>query len=404
MSIADAAHAYQQGTKGALDSCSPLEGLNNPMSNLAEFIRDNTEPILVEWETFARALPMAAAMDIAALRDHAKEMLTVIARDLDTPQTVSEQADKSKGKSDADEIGAPSTAAQEHGAARAESGFTVGQMLSELRALRASVIRLWTKQHREIVVADLEDVIRFNEAIDQAIAESITQYSDDIGHAKERFLAMLGHDLRTPLGAILMSASFMLETGELTEPHLTLVTRIARGARRMNHMVADLLNFTQTSFGAGIPIVRAEVDVPKMVHDVVAEIAALYPKSTVKVETSGRLHGQWDCARLTQALTNLIGNAVQHGAKDAPIRVAAFGAADEITIAVHNEGPVIPAEQVPTMFQAGSRSAATGAGDDHLGLGLYIADKIVLAHGGSIDVRSTKVDGTTFTIHLPRSV
>ncbi|MEO6877130.1 MAG: histidine kinase dimerization/phospho-acceptor domain-containing protein, partial [Gemmatimonadaceae bacterium] len=213
------------------------------MSNLARFIRDNTEPILAEWETFARAVPMAASMDIATLRDHAKEMLTVIARDLDTPETGPEQAAKSKGKSDARETGVPSTAAQEHGAARAESGFTVAQMLSELRALRASVIRLWTKQHRDIAVTDLEDMIRFNEAIDQTIAESITQYSDDIGHAKERFLAILGHDLRTPLGAILMSASFMLETSELAEPHLTLVKRIARGARRMNHMVADLLNF-----------------------------------------------------------------------------------------------------------------------------------------------------------------
>ncbi|CAN5367652.1 sensor histidine kinase [soil metagenome] len=374
------------------------------MSNLAKFIRDNTEPILAEWEKFARALPMAASMDIVALRDHAKEMLTVIARDLDTPQTGPEQTDKAEGKSDADKTGPPSTAAQEHGAARAESGFTVAQMLSELRALRASVIRLWTKQQRDIAVADLEDVIRFNEAIDQAIAESITQFSDDIGHAKERFLAILGHDLRTPLGAILMSASFMLDTGELAEPHLTLVTRIARGARRMNHMVGDLLNFTQTRFGEGIPIVRAEMDVPKMVHDVVGEIAALYPMATVKVETSGDLRGQWDCTRLTQALTNLIGNAVQHGAKDRPIKVAAFDAANEITITVQNEGPVIPEEQLPTIFQAGTHSASPGAGDDHLGLGLYIVDKIVLAHGGSIDVRSTKVEGTTFTVRLPRSV
>ncbi len=373
------------------------------MSNLAKFIRDNTEPILAEWETFARTLPLAAPMDIVALRDHAKEMLGVIARDLDTPQTGPQQTDKAKGNADAEETGPPSTAAQEHGAARAESGFTVAQMLSELRALRASVMRLWMKEQRDIAVADLEDVIRFNEAIDQAIAESITQYSDDIGHAKERFLGILGHDLRTPLGAILMSASLMLETGELAEPHLTLVTRIARGARRMNHMVADLLNFTQTSFGEGIPIVRAEMDMPKMVHDVVAEIAALYPKTTVKVETTGDLHGQWDCARLTQALTNLIGNAVQHGAKDAPIKVEAVGAADEITIAVQNEGPAIPDEQLLTIFQVGTHSASKGAGDDHLGLGLYIVEKIVLAHGGSIDVRSTNVDGTTFTVHLPRA-
>ncbi|MBA3889293.1 MAG: sensor histidine kinase [Gemmatimonadaceae bacterium] len=374
------------------------------MTSLSQFIRDNTEPILVEWEAFARALPVAGSMDIVALRDHAKEMLTCIASDLDTPQTGLEQAEKAKGKSDADESGTPNTAAQEHGGARAESGFTVSEMLSELRALRASVIRLWTKEQRTIGVADLEDVIRFNEAIDQAIAESITQYSDDIGYSKERFLAILGHDLRTPLGAILMSASFMLETGELAEPHLSLAKRIARGARRMNHMVADLLNFTQTTFGQGIPIVRAAMDVPRMIHDVVAEIVALYPAAKVEVDVTGDVRGQWDAARLTQALTNLVGNAVQHGAKGAPIQIAAVGMVDEVTIAVHNEGSVIPEAQLPSIFKAGRQSAATGASDDHLGLGLYIVDRIVVAHGGSIDVRSTSVDGTTFTVHLPRSV
>src|ERR1043165_7976317 len=103
------------------------------MPRLAQFIRAHAEEILTEWEIFARTLPMAESMDIAALRDHAKEMLGCIARDLETPQTAGEQTDKSEGKSDAREGGAPTTAAQEHGAARAESGFTIAQMLSELR-------------------------------------------------------------------------------------------------------------------------------------------------------------------------------------------------------------------------------------------------------------------------------
>ena len=375
------------------------------MAKLSHFIRDNTEQILVEWETFARGLPMAGSMDIAALRDHAKEMLGVIARDLEVPQTGGEQADKAKGKSDADERGPPTTAAQEHGAARAGSGFTVAQMLSELRALRASVIRLWTKQQREVAVGDLQDMTRFNEAIDQAIAESITQYSEDIGQSKERFLAILGHDLRTPLGAILMSASFMLETGDLAEPHLTLVSRIARSARRMNHMVGDLLDFTRTSFGDDIPIVREEMDARKMIDDVVAEVAASYPNSTLQIESSGDVRGHWDCHRLSQVLTNLIGNAVQHGADKSPIKVAARGATNEVVISVQNEGPVIPKDQVGQIFLAGTKAAPDGARDgQHLGLGLYIVDKIVAAHGGSIDVRSSKKQGTTFSVHLPRLV
>ncbi len=372
------------------------------MPRLHEFIRDHTEQIISEWETFARALPVPVPKDIGTLRDHATEMLKKIARDLEKPETEQEQTDKAKGKADASPTGAPSTPAQAHGASRAASGFTIAQMLSELRALRASVIRLWTKQLRDVNATDLRDMIRFNEAIDQAIAESVTQYTEAIGVSKDRFLAILGHDLRTPLGAILMSASFLLETGEFPEPQRTLVTRIASSARRMGQMVSDLLDFTNTQFGDGIPITRADMDVAQLVRDVVAEVASLYPKTAVQVELTGDLRGQWDGARLTQALTNLINNAVQHGAEDAPVHLAAQGTASEVTISVRNEGSVIPEERLGTLFQAGTQGASARAGDGHLGLGLYIVERIVAAHGGSIDVRSSQTERTTFTIHLPR--
>lgn len=377
------------------------------MPRLPDFIRDNTEPILSEWENFARSLPSGDTMDIAGLRDHAKAMLAVIARDLETPQTGAEQSDKSKGKSDTTEDSVD-TAAQEHGAGRAVSGFTIEQMVAEFRALRASVLRLWSKGQGEVCTADLEDMTRFNESIDQAIAESLTRYTSDLGQSKERFLAILGHDLRTPLGAIITSTKFMLdttgETGELGEPYLTLVTRIGSSAGRMNNMVADLLDFTRTRFGDSIPIVRAEMDVNKLVHDVAMEMCAMYPKSTIQVETSGELHGQWDADRLAQALTNLLGNAVQHGSDKSPIKVVACGDANEVLISVQNEGPVIPSEEFGEIFEAVKQARPGVVPDDHLGLGLYIVDKIVAAHDGSVDVVSTKAAGTTFTVHLPRTV
>ncbi|MDQ3995999.1 MAG: sensor histidine kinase [Gemmatimonadota bacterium] len=374
------------------------------MPRLSTFIRENTEEILAEWETFARSLPMGDSMDVVALRDHAKEMLGVIARDLDTPQTRRQQVDKSKGKRDAPERTAP-TAAQEHGAGRAESGFTVAQMVSEFRALRSSVMHLWTRKQAEVGITDIQDMIRFNEGIDQAIAESVTRHTHEIGQSKERFLAILGHDLRTPLSAIITSTRFMLDTDELREPYLTLVTRVASSARRMNQMVADLLEFTRTRFGDSIPIVRAETDVRKIVHDVVAEVAATYPSTTLQIETTGQLVGQWDPDRLTQALTNLVGNAVHHGSEGSPIKVAARGEPTEVVILVQNQGPVIPKKQLGQIFGAMKHVTDDGARDRrHLGLGLYIVDKIVAAHGGAIDVRSSKERGTTFTVHLPRSV
>jgi signal transduction histidine kinase len=372
---------------------------------LADFIATNSEPILAEWVAFAKTCgPAAKAMDVADLRDHALEMLKNITADLQTPQTAAEQAEKAKGNADSGES-EPDTAAEVHGAGRAESGFSVGEMVSEYRSLRASVIRLWTKANGRLDGTDLEDLNRFNEAIDQALAESVTRYSEDIDRSKDMFVAILGHDLRTPLGAVIMASQFMLETGELEEPYLTLTTRIARSARRMNNMVGDLLDFTRSRLGSGLPIVRREMDLAKEVSHAVEEMAAAHPDSVLQVKTSGDLRGDWDCARIGQLLSNLIGNAVQHGSAKTTISLAAQGEAEGVVLRVHNRGPAIPTADLEGIFspfkRLGSREAAAGASNS-LGLGLYIAERIVTAHGGTIDVRSSDDAGTSFTVHLPR--
>jgi signal transduction histidine kinase len=388
---------------------SPADAVPEPSApkaapRLSRFIRDNVEAILAEWESFARSLPGGGAMNVAALRDHAKEMLLVIAADLERPQSERAQGEKARGGHDASERG-DTTAAQEHGTGRAASGFTIGQMVAEFRALRASVTRLWLAAETGGARTELTDLIRFNEAIDQAIAESVSRFSQALANTQERFLAILSHDLRTPLGAIITSTRFMLDAGGLEEPHRTLVARASSSARRMNQMVLDLVEFTRTRLDDAIPIVRAEMDVRRLVHDVVLEIAASYPDSIVQMETGGNLSGAWDADRLAQALTNLVGNAVQHGAPGKPIRVSARGLAGEVTLSVHNEGPPIPAEQQSTIFQEGHRVGARPAAADrrHQGLGLYIVERIVAAHGGSVSLRSTAAEGTTFTIGLPRT-
>jgi signal transduction histidine kinase len=374
---------------------------------LADFILANREPILAEWEAFARTCaPASGTMDVAALRDHANAMLTVIARDLATPQTRRAQSEKSKGHAPAEEPAA-ATAAGEHGAGRAESGFTVEQMVAEYRALRASVIRLWTKASGELVAADVEDLTRFNEAIDQSLAESVSRYNQDVEQAKETFLAILGHDLRTPLGAIYSSARFMIETGELEEPHRTLTARIASSARRTVGMVGDLLDFTRSRLGGGIPVVRTEMNLGKVVHDVVDEISAAHPGRPIQVDTRGEQRGRWDAARLSQALGNLIGNAVQHGADGTTVAVDVRGEGEQVAIAVHNVGVVISPDQLDGIFnpmkaRESHRPASATGPTGSLGLGLYIAERIVSAHEGRIEVESTEARGTTFTVRLPR--
>lgn len=374
---------------------------------LSDFILQNREPILVEWEAFARSCtPASGPMNVAALRDHANAMLSAMAADLATPQGRFAQSEKAMGRAAAEHPGVRS-AAGEHGAGRAQSGFTVAKMVSEYRALRASVIRLWTAAEGSLDASNIEDLTRFNEAIDQALAESVVSFNQDVEQAKETFLAILGHDLRTPLAAIQTSANFMLEIGELEEPHRTLAARIGGSAKRSVTMVGDLLDFTRSHIGGGIPIERAETDMGKLVRDVVEEIAAANPGRAIRADTRVTERGWWDAARLSQALGNLIGNAVQHGAEGTTVSVDVQGTEDQVTIVVHNRGAVIPPDQLDGIFnpmrtRQARRPAAARGPTGSLGLGLYIAERIVRAHDGWIDVQSSEENGTAFTVHLPR--
>jgi signal transduction histidine kinase len=374
---------------------------------LVEFITAQREEILAEWETFARSLgTVSETMDILALRDHASQMLTVIATDLGTAQSDSQQHEKSVGNAPAGNGVHSSTPAEAHGADRAERGFSTDEMVSEFRALRASVIRLWTETRGELTNAEVLEMTRFNEAIDQALSESVSRYTEDLSQSKEMFIAILGHDLRTPLGAIITSSTFMLELDELGEPYRTLNARIASSSRRMDRMVGDLLDLTRSRLGGGIPINRDWMNLEDSAREVVAELNAQHQGCPIEVSAAGDLRGRWDQGRIGQVLANLIGNALEHGASETPVRVVVDGAGDQVVIAIHNHGVPIPATLIPRLFDPMKRRQAlgrrtTGAGA-HLGLGLYIAKQIVTAHNGRIDVESSASGGTTFTVRVPR--
>lgn len=372
---------------------------------LADFIEGNIEPILADWVRFAESCgPAGRTMDLTALRDHAAQMLHEIVADLRTPQTTAEQTEKSKGNTDSS-TESSDTAAEVHGSGRAESGFSVGEMVSEYRALRASVIRLWTKAEGNLTGADLDDLMRFNEAIDQSLAESISRYTLNIDRAREMFVAILGHELRSPLSVVLTGSQFMLDRGALTEPDLTVATRVARTAARMNQMVADLLDFTWGRLGSGIPITRAETDLAVVIRQAVDEMAAVHPDAVLQFTATGNLTGQWDTPRISQVVTNLLGNAVKHGTSGTRISVTAQGEAADVVVRVHSQGQAIPKAALPGLFSpfkrfGSNRPAARDSGN--LGLGLYITERIVSAHNGTIDVRSSEEAGTLFTIRLPR--
>ena len=371
---------------------------------LAQFITANTTQLISEWEHFARIHVVGASkMDLAQRRDHVAGMLKAIAADLDTSQTLREQASKATGKDDAS-LGSR-TAANAHGTDRAATGFSPVELVSEFRALRASVLRLWAEAQTQLTREDLDDVTRFNESIDQQLAESLARYAREIERARDLFLGVLSHDLRNPLGAIMMSATVMMTAEGPDWPQQRTAARILNAGTRMDGLIGDLVDFTRNRLGSGIPIVRAEMDLETLCRQTVDEITAFHPRSVVNFKASGDLHGRWDSGRLGQAVSNLCGNAFQYGSENAPIDVAVRGEADHVVVTVHNTGNPIPPDRLQDIFNPFKQldPGSTKPKDARsIGLGLYIVEAIVTAHDGTIDVESNE-RGTTFTLSLPRT-
>lgn len=232
---------------------------------LADFILRQSEPILAQWEAFAASLvPAAAIMEPSALRDHAPEILRAVAKDLQTAQTREAQYEKSVGRAPAP-INATETAAQTHALLRARSGFNIKQLTAEYRALRASVLRLWMDDCAPDA-PHLDDVIRFNEAIDQALAESVDFFSAQVEQSRNLLLGMLGHDMRSPLQAIQMTASY-LEALNAGEQVSDAAGRLIRSGARMQALLDDLCDFNRTRLGLGISVIPKRVNLA----DVLAE-------------------------------------------------------------------------------------------------------------------------------------
>ncbi len=368
---------------------------------LADFILNHMDAILFPWEGFARTLlPAAADMRSLALRDHAQQILVAVAKDLSTSQSRKEQFEKSTGQAPI-LAGAPETAAQMHALLRARSGFDINQMVAEYRALRASVLRLWLDEcapdsHHE------DDMIRFNEAIDQAIAESVDFFSMQVDLARNLFLGMLGHDMRSPLQTIQITASYLaaLNAGEKVSGA---ATRLIRSGARMQALLDDMVDFNRTRLGLGINIAPTDIDLAQLFADTLDQLRVVHPDRQIDLDVVGDCMGVWDGRRLQQLLGNLVLNAIKYGAQDAPVCVTVTDEGAEVLLEVRNTGTAIERSTLDLIFnplQRGPNHQATNT-DNSLGLGLYIAREIAKAHGGEIDARSDETE-TVFSVNLPR--
>ena len=372
---------------------------------LTDFILRDMDRIVAEWERFAATqLPAAADMNSLALRDHGQEILEAIAADLSTPQTLEAQEAKSKGLAPT-VPGAPETAAQTHALLRAQSGFNINQLAAEYRALRASVLRLWM----HVCPPDelqLDDVIRFNEAIDQALIESINFFTQRVDQARDLLLGMLGHDMRSPLQTIHMTATYLaaLNAGaDISDA----AERLIHSGSRMKALLDDLVDFNRTRLGLGIKIVPEPIDLASLFSRELEELRAAHPERRIDLDVTGDVQGLWDGPRLEQVLGNLVENAIKYGAQDTPIRILIRGEDNEVRFEVRNSGAPIGHAKLEQLFDPLKRgfdddnAQTVRDHGDSLGLGLYIVREIALAHRGKIEARSDDTE-TAFVVSLPR--
>ena len=395
---------------------------------LPDFILANVEPILAEWESFARDIwPNGATAEPAELRDEAEDLLRATAMDMRSHQTATQQADKSKGVSRQwDESGELTLASSSHGTGRVASGFELWAVVAEYRALRASVLRLWSESGPGPDLRDLNDMTRFNESIDQSLTHAIRGYVEQFeldrkailakeqasraeaeaaNRAKDVFLATLSHEMRTPLNAIVGWLSLLRHEDAEPQHFQEGLDVIERNTKAQVQLIDDVLDISRIVSG------KLRVDIrPCELTDVInAAVNAMRPAAeargitlNVRFDPSAS-SALCDSLRIQQVVWNLVSNAVKFTPKGGRVDVILSREKSNFQIQVSDNGQGISPELLPYVFdrfrQGDSSTRRRFAG---LGLGLSIAKYIVEAHGGTVEAASEgEGKGSTFTVRLP---
>ncbi len=370
-------------------------------TSLAAFLQARRDEIVDDWQRFAEQIPAAVSLSREKLRGHVEQTLSEVVQYLDAgaddhaPALSSRLADHSAADAE--------SAAQVHGSQRVDDGFPLDDLIAEYRALRRCVLRHWrdTAQHH---VAQLDDLVRFDIALDRALGESVSRYMARVNRSRELFLGILGHDMRSPLGAIRMSAQVLLESAS-GPAQAAAAQRVLRSSERLLRILGDLLDAAQARLGGALPVTPTDADLDEIARQIADEMNSLYRSDRIRIDRAGALRGRWDPARLAQLLSNLLENAIKYGDQGTPVALSLDGTAREsVRLDVHNQGPPIPLPDSAVVFDPLVRLASgrERQPDQGLGLGLYIARAIVDAHGGTIAVESSAGHGTVFRVVLPR--
>lgn len=367
----------------------------------AAFLRAHESELIGRWTTRVKSdpdIPGASGLPEPALHDHVPRLIRDIIEVLDACE-FHETAERAGRSLRGDEASA------DHAAHRFASKYALSAALRELSHLRVSMYDLFEAHD---VLPNLEST----RALATALDESMTTIAVEMERAakaalqaevdrRERFAAILAHDLRQPLHSMLFSTALLGSMNGLAEEARHAIETGRRAAHRMAAMIDDVLDVARALHGSGLPLALTEVDLKDILLDAAEETRAAMPGARFAIRVDGNVRGRWDPERLAQLASNLFGNAVKHGATTSEIDVVAREDGEMISISIENQnraGP-IPKELLPTLFQPFERGPSSARG---LGLGLYIAAQIAKAHGGTIDVRSTE-NTTRFTVWLPRA-
>lgn len=365
---------------------------------LADFIIYNLDNIMKDFDNFvSECIYTTPALSHGEIRDHMRDVLISISKDIDSLQSSDEQEKKSKGQKASS---TENTNAHIHGRTRVEQGLSLVDLNAEYRWLRANILKSWLKNKKNVTRRDFDDMLRFNEAIDEMLSESVNRFNEIIEEARTTFLGILGHDIRNPLGAIGGMADILINSGDLDEQKYTLIHQIKKSALHIGAITDNLLELTRIQMGSTLTINKQRCDLNHICDDAVKETQNAYTNADIKLNIETDLKCDLDPMRMQQVMVNLLRNAIQHGEIEQPISVKGTISEKEIVLTVHNYGLPIPSHRIKRIFERYSLPD-TNEPSRNLGLGLYIVQQIITAHNGTINVTSSKEKGTLFTISLP---
>lgn len=360
---------------------------------LAEFLDGQSDRVLAEAVTFARTIPILEGCSDAVLEDHFGQIYHAISADIRGPQSRTESIAKSQGHGASVDAG---SAASVHGSARAASGLRSSQVVAEYRAMRSSVLRLWADAH--VAGPDnASDIFRFNEAVDQAIYESVLSFDTAVEQSRQVFLGVLGHDLRSPLNSITLTAALIQRTAPqaLSGP----VGVRVKATKRMTALLDSLLEYNRSSLGVGMLVDKKPGDFAQAIAEELEILQAARPGQALSHHVSGTTDGRFDANKVREAIANLVNNAVRYCSDgEAPV-IEVAGGADCLEFTVQNAGDISP-DDARVIFEPMRRGKTQASHRTNLGLGLFIARQIARAHGG--DVTFSSAEGrVTFRFQIP---